>query len=147
MPNKLRNGGLALGGVLLAAQLVPYGHAHTNPAERTEPAWTSAEVRQLAVRACFDCHSNETAWPWYSHVAPMSWLVVNDVNEGRQHLNFSEWKVPSRHADDAAGEVREGEMPPAIYTPLHSASKLSSAERTQLADAFATMFGEPKSKP
>ncbi len=133
--------------VLLPLQFLPmpWGlNRQDNPPVVLEPAWVSPEVRALAVRACFDCHSNETAWPWYRSVAPVRWLVSHDVHEGRRHLNFSDRRVPSRHADDAAGEVREGEMPPAIYTPLHSASKLSAKERTKLADAFATMFGEAK---
>jgi mono/diheme cytochrome c family protein len=80
--------------VLLVAvliQLIPFGHSHTNPPEAGEPAWNSPATRELIHRACFDCHSNESVWPWYSNVAPVSWLVQRDVNEGRSHLNFTEW--------------------------------------------------------
>jgi hypothetical protein len=73
-----------------AIQLVPFGHDHANPAVVKEPAWPDPQTRQLAQRACFDCHSNQTSWPWYSNIAPVSWLVQRDVLEGRQRLNFSE---------------------------------------------------------
>ena len=79
--------------IFLLIQLIPYGRDHTNPAVVAEPAWDLPETRALAVRACFDCHSNETIWPWYSNVAPISWLVQRDVDEGREKLNFSEWRV------------------------------------------------------
>ena len=72
-------------------QLVPYGHTHTNPPVVQEPAWYSARTRQLFMAACADCHMNETQWPWYSSVAPVSWLVARHVQEGRERLNFSEW--------------------------------------------------------
>src|SRR5690242_16317240 len=78
-------------GLLVVAQLVPYGHDHTNPRTVAEPAWDSPATRALADRACFDCHSNQTRWPWYSHVAPTSWLVQHHVDEGREVLNFSTW--------------------------------------------------------
>jgi len=66
---------LAGGIVFIAMQLVPYGHAHTNPPVTGEPKWDSPQTRELAKRACFDCHSNETDWPWYSNIAPVSWLI------------------------------------------------------------------------
>ena len=83
---------IPLGGMLLvvaAIQVVPYGQDHTNPPIVKEPAWNSASTRQLAKRACFDCHSNETRWPNYARVAPVSWLVERDVQQGREALNFS----------------------------------------------------------
>lgn len=131
---------LGLLGAVVVLQLVPFGHSHDNPPVRAEPSWPSTEVRALAVRACFDCHSNETKWPWYSHVAPASWLVAHDVEEGRDELNFSEWDKPQRHAKDAAEELREGEMPPAVYLPLHGQAKLSANEKQQLEAAFTAMF-------
>ncbi len=78
-------------GLFLLIQAVPYGRNHANSPNRTEPTWDSPTTRQLAVRACYDCHSNETIWPWYSNVAPVSWLVQRDVEEGRDEVNFSEW--------------------------------------------------------
>ncbi len=73
---------VALLSVLVLIQVVPYGRDHANPPVRAEPAWNSARTRELAVRACFDCHSNETIWPWYSNLAPASWLVQRDVKKG-----------------------------------------------------------------
>jgi mono/diheme cytochrome c family protein len=132
--------GVAIVGLFLAIQLIPYGHTHDNPAVVMEPAWDSEATRDLAVRACFDCHSNETSWPWYTNVAPISWLAVRDVDEGRATLNFSEWGSQGRHADEAAEVVREGEMPPVYYTWLHPSARLSDAELEQLAAGLdATM--------
>ena len=82
---------VAVLGLVLVAQLIPYGRNHRNPPIVAEPTWNSPSTRALAERACFDCHSNETRWPWYSHVAPTSWLVQNHVDEGREVLNFSDW--------------------------------------------------------
>jgi hypothetical protein len=98
--------------VAILMQVVPFGHTHTNPPQTKEPEWNSSETRELIRRACFDCHSNETVWPWYSNVAPVSWLIQRDVNGGRSHLNFTEWNVSQRHAKDVAEQVKEGEMPP-----------------------------------
>lgn len=123
-----------LGGVgaLLVAQAVPYGRDHSNPPVTGEPAWPSARVRELADRACFDCHSHATRWPWYSHVAPMSWLVQRDVDRGRRRLDFSAWDRPQRGAHEAAEEVEKGEMPPWFYLPLHAEARLSDAEKAEL---------------
>ena len=76
----------ALGGLSVALQLVPYGRDHTNPPVTRDAPWTRTEARRIAVGACYDCHSNETRWPWYSNVAPLSWLVQDDVDEGRDEL-------------------------------------------------------------
>ena len=113
-------------------QLVPYGRDHTNPPVQKEPAWDSPETRALVKRTCFDCHSHETVWPWYSHVAPVSWLVQHDVEDGRHELNFSTWGVKQKHAKDAAEEVEEGEMPIPIYLPTHPEARLSDAEKAAL---------------
>jgi len=135
----MRNGIRMLAGAALvvttlfvAVQLVPYGRAHTNPATRAEPTWDSTRTRQLAERACFDCHSNETEWPWYSHMAPVSWLVQYDVVEGRAALNFSEFDRPQEEAHEAAEEVEEGEMPMPIFLISHPDARLSEAEHAQL---------------
>src|SRR5262245_11935800 len=122
-------------------QLVPYGRNHTNPAVVQEPKWDSAETRALVRGACFDCHSNETRWPAYSSIAPSSWLVQNDVDAGRRHLNFSEWHRQQRHAKDAAEQVQSGEMPPVYYGWMHPAARLSPADRDRLVRTFETMFG------
>jgi hypothetical protein len=125
--------GLVVVGALLVAQLVPYGRDHTNPTVTAEPPWNAPATRALAERACFDCHSNETRWPWYSKVAPLSWLVQADVEEGRRDLNFSEWTRRYDEADESGETVRKHEMPPQSYLLLHPAAKLSNVEREQLA--------------
>lgn len=134
---------ILLGLLALAAviQLVPFGRDHTNPPVTGEPAWDSPATRELAKRTCFDCHSNETEWPWYSNVAPVSWLVQRDVNEGREKLNFSEWDRPQKHADEAAKEVREGEMPMWIYLPTHPEARLTDTEKQQLIAGLEATFG------
>lgn len=136
---------LLLGALALAAvvQVVPYGRSHTNPPVTGEPPWDSPATRELAKRACFDCHSNETVWPWYSHVAPVSWLVQRDTDEGRRKLNFSEWNKPQKEADEAAKAVREGEMPMWIYLPTHPEARLTDAEKQALIQGLeATMGGK-----
>lgn len=121
-------------------QLVPYGRDHTNPPVLAEPSWSSPEVRALAVAACYDCHSNETRWPWYSQVAPVSWLVQHDTEEGRRELNFSEWSRPQRKASKAAKSVEKGQMPLFIYLPTHPEARLSAAERAQLIEGLRATF-------
>jgi mono/diheme cytochrome c family protein len=114
---------------LLLIQLVPYGV--DNPPARDEPAWDSPQTRELAVRACYDCHSNETELLWFEHAAPIKWYVANHVREGRAALNFSEWSTdPGHEADDAAEVVEDGSMPPGAYTAfgLHGDAELSDAE-------------------
>lgn len=130
---------------LALIQLVPYGRDHTNPAVTREVKWDSARTRELAVGACYDCHSNVTEWPWYSSVAPVSWLVYSDVQEGREKLNFSEWDRPQgEEGDEVAEVVREGSMPPLQYKPLHPAGRLSDAERDELARGIEqTLAADP----
>jgi len=135
-------GGVGVLATLLAIQLVPYGRNHTNPPTTGEPAWDSPATRALAKQACFDCHSNETEWPGYADVAPVSWLIQRDVNEGRAALNFSEWpQHPQKAAREAAEEVREGEMPPVAYALMHGHARLTEADRTRLAAGLATTLG------
>lgn len=139
--------GLAVGALLLAIQLVPYGRTHTNPRVADEAPWPSGRARDLAVAACYDCHSNETAWPLYANVAPMSWLIARDVHDGRAALNFSTWAASESDADDAADELEEGAMPPARYLPLHPDARLSDEERTLLVAALASMDDGDHSGP
>jgi mono/diheme cytochrome c family protein len=126
--------------LLVLIQLVPYGRDHDNPPVTGEPAWDSPATRALSVTACFDCHGNETAWPWYTNVAPISWLVQRDVDEGREVLNFSEWGS-GQEANEAAEAVREGEMPPASYLWLHPDARFSDADRQALIDGLVATFG------
>lgn len=132
---------LAIGLLLVAIQLIPYGRRHDNPPVVREPPWSTPEIRALAVRACFDCHSNETRWPWYSHVAPVSWLVQRDVDEGRRLFNVSEWQRPQPEALEAAETVIEGQMPPWHYVVLHPAASLMPAERERLLRGLEDTFG------
>jgi cytochrome c551/c552 len=133
--------------LLIAAvliQFIPYGRNHTNPPVTGEPAWNSPGTRTLIHRACFDCHSNQTVWPWYSHVAPVSWLVQNDVDGGRRHLNFTEWDHPQRHATDVAAQVKQADMPPWFYLPMHATAKLSATEKDALIDGAEKSLGPQK---
>ena len=130
--------------VFVVIQFVPFGHDHSNPPTTKEPAWDSPETRALVRRACFDCHSNETGWRFYSYVAPVSWLVARDVNQGRRHLNFSAWDHPQKHAEHVAEEVNNGEMPPWFYLPLHPSAKLTGAEKQALVGGAAKSLGPQK---
>jgi cytochrome c551/c552 len=133
MRNRILLGVMAVG-VLI--QLVPFGRQHANPPVVQEPAWNSPQTRDLAKRACYDCHSNETVWPWYSNVAPVSWLNQRDVNDGRRHLNFSEWNKAQRHAGHVVKEIRSGDMPLWFYLPMHPAARLTDAEKAALIAGF-----------
>jgi hypothetical protein len=127
----------------LLMQLVPY--RLTNPPTRSEPVWDSARTRQLAVLACFDCHSNESKHHWYTQVAPISWLTVRDVREGRSKLNFSEWSISKRgNTHDGYEAVEDGSMPPSRYTMfgLHKEAKLTKAERAELIAGLRRTLGE-----
>lgn len=132
---------VAFSAILLLVQLVPYGRDHTNPAPTGEPQWDSPRTRELAVRACYDCHSGQTVWPWYSNVAPVSWLVQRDTDEARQKLNFTDWARSRQESRDAAEQVRTGEMPLPIYLPLHPSAKLTASEQEELATGFEKTFG------
>lgn len=123
-------------------QLVPYGRDHENPAVVNEPAWDSPSTEQLVRQACFDCHSNETVWPWYASIAPASWLVSRDVQEGRERMNFSEWPesmtgaAGAAVAEAAAELVRSDEMPPVQYRLAHSGARLDDAQKRALIDGL-----------
>jgi mono/diheme cytochrome c family protein len=137
MKNKYSIGAAIVGAILLIAiQFVPYGHDHTNPPVVQEPKWDSPKTRELAVRACFNCHSNQTEWPWYSNVAPMSWLVQNDVEQGRDQMNLSEWDQPQRNARKAPQFIESGEMPRWYYVLLHPEARLSPEQRQALAQGW-----------
>ncbi len=127
-------------GILVVMQAVR--PARTNPSSNAAQhiqavQAVTPEVNALFSRACNDCHSNSTVWPWYSNVAPLSWLLVNDVREGRSALNFSEWAGYDRQKQakllqEICEEVRDGEMPPATYTFAHSQARLGDAGRQAL---------------
>jgi len=119
---------------VFGAQLVPVDR--TNPDRHAPPSWPP-KVGRIVERACFDCHSHRTEWPWYARIAPMSWLVAYDVNEGREHLNFSAWAdlapADKRHALEEMREViAERAMPLWYYTPLHPEARLDDAAYARL---------------
>lgn len=130
---------LGMVAVFLALQLVPYGWRHPNPPVSEAASWPSPEAEQLARGACYDCHSNETDWPVYSYVAPMSWLVRRDVEAGRDDLNFSEWDRDDGEADDAAEAVEDGSMPPLQYRLMHGGARLTADEKATLIAALELM--------
>lgn len=141
-------GGLVL--LLLVIQLIPSAPADNPPLE--QEVAVPEPVGRILERSCYDCHSHETEWPWYAHVAPMKWLVRHDVAEGREHLNFSAWNRydadrRGRKWDEVAEEVGEGNMPLWYYLPLHREATLSDEERTILvewAESQAAAGTEPE---
>jgi len=117
--------------------------------DKTNPAVTAdvnapAHVKQVMKRSCYGCHSNETVWPWYSEIAPASWMVAYDVHEGRKELNFSVWGNYSaaqrlKELKKTSEELAEGEMPPWYYVyPLNLDARLSAADRQALNDWIAS---------
>jgi hypothetical protein len=127
-----------LGAVALLAQLVPV--ERTNPPVAAQIA-APTPVHALLRRACYDCHSRETVWPWYSRVAPVSWLTAHDVREGRAELDFSAWAAypPGRQAKklrESAEEIGAGEMPPWYYRLVHPEARLTAGERELLRGWF-----------
>jgi hypothetical protein len=129
--------------LLIGIQWLPYGRDHANPPVQSEPPWNSPQTRELAVRACFDCHSNETVWPWYSNVAPLSWLIQQDVVQGRRRLNFSDWNRTEREGTrEMARVIQRGEMPPSYYTLLHPSAKLSPQETQALINGLSASLAQ-----
>ena len=124
--------------VLVAIQFVPYGRDHSNPAGGRQIAWDSPRTEQLMTDACMDCHSNLTKWPWYSNVAPISWLVQKDVEDGREALNLStDGEV---EVDEMIEAIREGSMPPWQYKPTHPGARLSDQEKQDLIRGLEATF-------
>ena len=123
-------------GLAVAIQLVPYGWRHPNPPVTSDAPWPDAASERIARESCYSCHSNETDWPAYSYVAPMSWLVRNDVERGRDELNFSTWDRDDGEADDAAEAIVDGAMPPGRYTAIHREASLTDEEAERLVAAL-----------
>lgn len=116
---------------LIALQFVPL--ERSNPSEKGRFA-APAAVETILRRACYDCHSHETRWRWYAWIAPVSFLLVRDVKEGRRELNFSLWdryeqRRKARKLKEIIKEVQEGNMPPWYYIPVHPDAKLSPLDR------------------
>jgi Haem-binding domain len=139
---KIMVGGLGVLVVaLLGAQFVSVPRTNP-PVEQDVPA--PANVKAILKASCYDCHSNETIWPWYSKVAPISWLVSRDTVEGRQRLNFSTWNryIPEQQAELVAGSmkrIKRGRMPPWFYTIKHTDGKISP-EKLAVLEAWAASY-------
>lgn len=125
-------------------QAVPYGRAHSNPPVTGEPKWDSPRTRELTVRACYGCHSNEVEYPQYANIAPISWMVQSHVDEGRGKLNFSTFDVSTHGADDAVETILDGSMPPSYYTRfgLHPEARLTDAEIQELVAGLKATFAQ-----
>ena len=130
---------IGAGALFVGIQLVPYGWSQPNPPITQDAPWPDAESERIARSSCYACHSNETDWPAYAYVAPMSWLVRRDVEEGRDALNFSTWDQEAGEVDDAIEVITEGSMPPDRYTMVHRDATLTDAEVDRLTAALATM--------
>lgn len=134
---RVRNSGIAFGVgllVLLAAQLVPVDRS--NPPVRADVP-SPPEVKAILQRSCYACHSNETVWPWYGYVAPVSWALAKDVRDARHELNFSTWKAyrhdeRERLLEEILDQIDEGHMPPWSYLLLHPDARVTRQERDTL---------------
>jgi hypothetical protein len=116
-------------------QLIPYGKSHVNPPVVNAAVWDSPQTTTFVRAACYDCHSNETIWPWYSNVAPSSWLVQADTTEGRNRLNLSEWPTDKALQQDLVNRmvrvIQNGQMPPFYYVWMHANAGLTADQKAQ----------------
>ncbi len=126
--------------LVVAAQFIPSNFSRTNPPVTGEPKWDSPATRATFMKACGDCHSNETAYPWYSRIAPASLLIEKDVRDGRKHFNISEWDRSVRGGDDAAEEVQKGSMPIGPYLLMHPEANLNAAEKRTFVEGLKATF-------
>jgi hypothetical protein len=141
MPAWLRIVSIVAAAVVVGMQFLPRGHRRTNPIVATEPNWDSPRTRELFFRACGDCHSNETRWPWYSYVAPVSWYVIDHVEDGRNALNVSRWSEAMAEAGaEADDEIRRGSMPLVSYLRLHPDARLGAADKAGLEQGLEATF-------
>jgi hypothetical protein len=121
-------------------QLIPYGPKRLPPIGSAQVAWADEQTHDLASRACLDCHGGETRWPWYTSIAPGSWIAANHVAEGRAMFDVSA-PNPGEEAYEAGESVREGEMPPWYYVFLHPEARLTLEEKRALAMGLDATFG------
>ncbi|MEZ4620881.1 MAG: heme-binding domain-containing protein [Caldilineaceae bacterium] len=128
--------------LLIVIQFIPINRS--NPPVTQEVKWDSPTTKALAQRACFDCHSNETTWPWDSYIAPVSWFVANHIEEGRDRLNFSTWDQPNSDLDEVVRSIKNGSMPLDSYLWMHPNASLTQSEKDALiAGLTATMQQDP----
>ncbi len=137
-------GGIILLGILV--ELIPWGNlipafAETNPPVTSTIKWDSPRTEQLVRTSCFDCHSNETTWPWYAKLAPFSWLIAHDTNEGRQKLNFSTQSASQIDPNKLIEQINRGTMPKGIYTIMHPAAKLTDQDKADLIAGLRASLG------
>jgi hypothetical protein len=130
-------------GLLIIIQFIPLDRS--NPPVTAE-IQLDEDLSPILKRSCYDCHSNMTKWPWYAHVAPVSFFIVHDVHEGREHLNFSGWQNYSAEkkkklVGEMLDEIREGDMPLFTYTIIHQGTKLSDAEVKSIQAWALSEFG------
>ncbi|RUA25854.1 MAG: cytochrome C [Bacteroidetes bacterium] len=129
-------------GIFILMQVYPVSYPEVkkdNPNDLLATTDVPEPIAVMLKAACYDCHSNETIYPWYSYVAPVKWLVIRDTREGREELNFSDWASMSKMdqataLSDISDEVSEGEMPMKIYPIMHAEAKLSDEDRQAIAD-------------
>lgn len=141
MKTLIRYACIAFSVVFLGIQLVPVPRANPSVISDVD---APLEVKEILRQSCYDCHSNETEWPWYSYVAPVSWLVAYDVKEGREELNFSNWDVhrgDSHMMEEIIEEIAEREMPMPTYLITHSKASIDAHEM-ELLKAWAGATGE-----
>lgn len=149
---KLKWSALAFGTLFSALQVVQLPTKTTAPAE---PAHSpdvvrvaGPEVGAILKRSCKDCHSNETTWPWYSHIAPLSWMISKHVTQGREKVNFSEWapgKLTTNQKAEICDAVSNGSMPLRGYTMLHSNARLSSHDVDVICDWSSARVAQEQS--
>jgi hypothetical protein len=133
---------IAIVGIFVVIQFIPSNRPEViedNPSDLIFNNTIPDSVSMLLQAACYDCHSNQTKYPWYAHVAPVSWLVARDTRIGREHLNFSDWETFSKmdkakQLGDIVDEVEDGTMPMPIYVLMHPEAKLTIEQRELLAD-------------
>jgi len=131
----------------VAIQFIPYGKDRTNPSIISEPKWDSPRTKELFDNACANCHSHQTTYPWYTSIAPVSWLIQRDVVEGREHFNVSAWGAQKKNeGEDAAKELREGEMPPWFYLPTHPEARLTDTQKQELISGLEKTFGKEEAE-
>lgn len=130
---------------LVLMQLIPSSYSRVNPPVTGEPAWNSSETRELFFNACADCHSNETRYPWYSTIAPISWMIENDVQNGRARLNVSTWDRSQRGGVDAADAVQRGAMPTGLYLMMHHSANYNSETKRRFVDGLQKTFSVKES--
>ncbi|MEO8395796.1 MAG: heme-binding domain-containing protein [Chloroflexota bacterium] len=140
MLQRRRNILLSIGAIValvIIVQIIPWGSvfpafAQTNPPVSTQIQWDSPRTERLVRSACYDCHSNETVWPWYAKITPVSWLVAHDTNEGRQNLNFSTQSADQINPNELIEQIQRGDMPKSPYPLMHPDAALSTEQKADL---------------